>query len=657
MRYDPTSDIGGPFPFREGAYGGLGRIDSMTTPHTIEEAWPEHDIGAGGRPDGGSGYVGLAVGAAKCKAFFGVIAVVMIALALRDWQMQVLRHDTYVRQAEGNRSRTVLVPVERGVVYDRNGIPLVRNVPNFTASIVPADLPKDPSARMDAIGRLAAILAITPEDIDAKLGEFSKYPAAAVTVGEHLTHDQAVLARIESARAPGVSLDVTTRREYPDTDKVRSLSHILGYEGRATQAEIDRADGQSYVPTDLIGKTGLEREYEQTLRGSYGRKRVEVDALGRQKKVISEDLGEPGRNLVLSIDLDLQKQAEQALDAALKASGRKRGSAVVSDPGTGEVLALVSEPAFDANLFAKGISADDYRKLSEDQDHPLFPRAISASLPSGSVFKMIVASAALQEGVITPSTSFLSTGGIHVDKWFFPDWKAGGHGLTNVTKALAESVNTFFYIVGGGKDDFPGLGVDRITSYARKFGLGSPLGLDLPGEGAGFLPSKQWKERVKGEKWYIGDTYHLAIGQGDLLVTPLQINEVTTIIANGGKRIRPRIVNAVTSDDGARVENPPEVLDPQVVEASAIGEVRKGMRAAVTSGSARSLGDLPVAVAAKTGTAQWKSGAPNHAWFTSFAPYDKPRIAVTVMIEEGGEGSAFPAQAAKRIYAWYFGKH
>ncbi len=211
-------------------------------------------------------------------------------------------------------------------------------------------------------------------------------------------------------------------------------------------------------------------------------------------------------------------------------------------------------------------------------------------------------------------------------------------------------------MIGGGLDNFPGLGVERITAYAKKFGLGGTLGIDLPSEGAGFLPTKEWKEKTKGERWYIGDTYHFAIGQGDLLVTPLQINSITATVANGGVLMKPHLVNAETADDGTRSEHVPEILNPQVVEKSAIEEVRRGMRATVVSGVARSLGELPVAVAAKTGTAQWKTGAPTHAWFTSFAPYDKPQLAVTVMIEEGGQGSAYPAQAAKRIYAWYFSK-
>ena len=655
---DPLSnespDDHGPFPLDGQAFGTFSRVQSFEANAVIEDAYLGDNATDAG--DVRTDYIGLAVSTTKRNIFFIALVCLLLAIVLRAWQMQIMQHARYVRQAEENRSRTILVPVERSIIYDRSGTPLVRNVPDFTATLVPDDLPKNSGERIAAIGRLAEILSITPIDIETKLAEFAQYPASAVAIAENLTHEQAVQIRVESARTPAVALHITTRREYLDTDTVESLSHILGFEGRITKSDLEQDHTGTYVPSDLIGKTGIERKYESILRGTYGRKRVEVDAHGREKSVIAEEPGRPGHDLVLSLDLDLQKQAELALRDALRSTGQKRGSVIITKPTTGEILALVSEPAFDANLFAKGISTEDYRNLTENPNNPLFPRAIAASLPAGSVFKMVVAAAALQEHIITPTTSFLSVGGIRVGQWFFPDWKAGGHGITNVTKALAESVNTFFYIVGGGLDAFQGLGVERITAYAKKFGLGSTLGIDLPGEGAGFLPTKQWKEQTKGEKWYIGDTYHFAIGQGDLLVTPLQINAITATIANGGSLMQPHMLNTETADDGTRTEHPPVILNPQVVEKSAVEEVRKGMRATVVSGVARSLGDLPVAVAAKTGTAQWKTNAPTHAWFTSFAPYDKPQLAVTVMIEEGGQGSAYPAQAAKRIYAWYFSK-
>ncbi|MBU1028932.1 penicillin-binding protein 2, partial [Patescibacteria group bacterium] len=406
--------------------------------------------------------------------------------------------------------------------------------------------------------------------------------------------------------------------------------------------------------TDRIGRTGLEQTYENYLRGTYGRRRIEVDALGRQKTVIAEEDSIPGSSLELAIDSNLQAEVQLILQKKLQAINRQRGSVIVMQPNTGEILAMVNLPSFNNNLFAQGISVKEYTALSEDPNHPLFARSISAALPSGSTFKLVIAAAALAEGLITPRTTFFSSGGLAINNWFFPDWKAGGHGLTNITKALSESVNTFFYIIGGGYENQEGLGVDRIIEYARKFGFGQKSGIDLPGEGEGFLPSKEWKETTKGERWYIGDTYHLAIGQGDILVTPLQIAVMTTVFANGGRLIEPHLVNAIISQTGQREEHSTVVLNEQVVSPEIIDQVRLGMRESVLAGSSRALSLLPVTAGAKTGTAQWSSSKNTHAWFTAFAPFDNPEIVITVVVEEGGEGSVTAAPIARDIMDFYF---
>ncbi len=644
----------GPFPLTDGETG-LGALRTPYDANIVDEAF----LGSAGMAaDIASqpAYMGLALSSRKIRMAFAAMAALLLIVVLRAAYVQIVRGGDYVRLAEGNRSRMLLVPVERGVMYDRSGTPLVRNIPDFSVTITPDDLPKDPQARRDAIGRLADILGLMPSDIEQKMAEFKDYGGSAVTVADNIGHDQAVRIEIENAATPVIALETGMRREYLDGAEVPSLSHVLGFEGRLTQTELAAQGGAPYQPSDFIGKTGLERSYESVLRGTYGKRRVEVDATGRQKKIISEETGAPGKNLVLTIDAALQKDVERIFKDGLKAAGKTRGSVIVLKPSTGEVLAMVSEPAFDNNLFARGISTDEYEALTKNPDNPLFSRAISGALASGSVFKPVVGAAAMAEGVITPNTTVLSTGGIRVDKWYFPDWKAGGHGPTNLAKALAESVNTFFYYVGGGYGGFKGLGIDRITAYARKFGFGAPLGIDLPSEAGGFLPSKEWKERVKKEAWYIGDTYHAAIGQGDVIVTPLQIAAMTAVFANGGALVRPHVVAAVTSSDGARTPKEPEVIDPQVTDKASIDAVRRGMRQAVTSGSARSLADLPVAVAGKTGTAQWHPTKSPHAWFTSFAPYDKPEVVVTVMIEEGVEGSTSATPIAKAIYQRYFSK-
>lgn len=642
-----------PFPISHETYEGLGRLGGAQDADSINDAYVDSGISAGGP----GSYIGLAVDDARRAIFFACVALLVCIIIGRAAQIQLADYAAYARQAEGNRTRIIRLDTERGVIYDRTGQQLVRNMSSFAATVVPSDLPsakRQPEERRAALERLAEITDVPVEEIEARISEFNRYSNSELTISSDLTHDQSILLEIESQQTPGIALRSVPRREYLDTDEVPALAHVLGYEARITQAELDEHESGSYGPSDLIGKTGLERWYESELRGTVGERRVEVDALGREMTAISETASTSGRNLVLSIDRDLQAAAEKALRDELRLIGRKRGSVIATDPSTGEILALVSEPSFDANLFADGISQDDYRRLAEDPEHPLFPRAISATLASGSVFKPVVAAAAVEEKIVRPSDSFLSSGGLRIGQWFFPDWKAGGHGMTDLAKAIAESVNTYFYIVGGGLDGRPGLGVERIASYARKFGFGSKTGIDLPGEGEGFVPSPEWKERVKDEVWYIGDTYHLAIGQGDLLVTPLQVNVMTSAFANGGRLLQPRVVKAFTAADGSREDTPTVVIAEQLVSPEAISAVRRGMRQAVTAGSARSLGDLPVAAAAKTGTAQWSSTKSTHAWFTSFAPYESPEIVVTVMIEEGGEGSAVAAPVAKAILREYF---
>lgn len=339
-------------------------------------------------------------------------------------------------------------------------------------------------------------------------------------------------------------------------------------------------------------------------------------------------------------------------------AGLKRGAAVVLDPRNGEVISLVSLPTFDNNLFARGITLDEYKALADSPDQPLFSRAVSGEYPSGSTIKPIVAAAALQEKIITEFTSFLSTGGLRVGQWSFPDWKAGGHGQTNVKKAIAESVNTFFYYIGGGYDTFVGLGVDKMVSYFRKFLLGDQLGIDLPNEAKGFVPTKEWKEATKKEKWYVGDTYHIAIGQGDLIVTPLQVAAYTMAFANGGTIYQPHLVKELTRPDGTVVKTiESKTLASHLIDPANIEIVREGMRQTVTSGSARSMNALPVAVAGKTGTAQWSSKKNPHAWFTGFAPYNNPEMVITVLVEEGKEGSAIASPIAREFLAWYFGEY
>ncbi|MBU0707427.1 penicillin-binding protein 2 [Patescibacteria group bacterium] len=595
----------------------------------------------------------LHVSPGKLNLLVTLILLGIFLLFIRTGYLQVVRGSYYREMSEENRIRIQYVKPPRGLVYDRNENILVQNVPNFTLQIIPADLPKDIEEREEIISYLAEQLAINKTEISNKIINASSFSYQPIIINEHLDIDTSIKLKIESHKLPGVNISAESNRKYIGGE---SMSHILGYIGKITDEEIKELDQDSYSLDDVIGKTGIELSYEKKLRGSFGRKHIEVDSLGKIKKVIASEDPVSGQSLILSIDQSYQSKLQEILDNKISELDKKGGAAIAIDPRNGEVLALVTSPEYDNNLFVEGLSKEQYQSLINDENKPLYNRAISGEYPSGSTIKPLIAGAALTEGIINSSTEILSVGGIRIDKWFFPDWKSGGHGLTNVIKALAESVNTFFYVIGGGYEEITGLGVAKIKEYANQFGFGNVLNLDLPGESSGFLPDKEWKERVKNEQWYIGDTYHLAIGQGDLLVTPLQIANMTAIIANGGTYYQPHMISAYIDNDHNTNAVKPNIINNQVLPVEHINTIKRGLREAVISGSAVSLNSLGVSVAGKTGTAQFKEDS-THSWFTCFAPYENPEIVVTVLVEEGGEGHVAALPVAKEFLTWYYGKN
>lgn len=595
----------------------------------------------------GAGFLSLSLADKRIRFFYLLLLLGLAVLFAKCFYLQVLRGGYYFSLAEENRTKIEYTKADRGIIYDRNGEALVQNVFGFSLTIVPADLPKDSSKRSDVINTAAYLAGITAQEIEDRLKDSSKYYYQSIVIKTGIGYEQAMYLKIISAEMPGVYLDIDSWRQYVAGP---SWSHLLGYVGKINAEEYEK-NNDTYLLSDNMGKAGLEKQYESRLKGVHGQKKIEVDALGREKKIISETNYVTGDSLILSVDSALQKKIYEILQAKAKDS---RASVVISNPQTGELLAMVDYPSYDNNLFAAGIKSDDYKKLLEDPNKPLYTRSILGEYPSGSTIKPTIAAAALQEKIITKNTTVNSSGGLRVKEWFFPDWKAGGHGTTNVVKAIAQSVNTFFYYIGGGYGDFEGLNIDRLDKYFALFGLGEKTGIDLPGEHGGFLPTPAWKEEVKKEPWYIGDTYHVSIGQGDLLVTPLQVNAWTATIANGGRYLRPHLALGVVHPDGSKELFPPQVIRENFISSTNISIVREGMRETVISGSARSLSDLKVAVAGKTGTAQWNTTKPNHAWFTAFAPYDRPTFAVTVLVEEGGEGSSIAAPIAKEILQYWF---
>jgi len=604
----------------------------------------------------------------ESKYVFFIIFVISFSLFLlisKVAYLQLYRGDYYSRMSEGNRIRIRRIEPRRGVIYDRNFNPLVRNKANFMLYLIPADLPDEEKTNniLNSLGEIlgSEVLDETQKKLD-KINKRSLEAFQPLFITDNIEYKKAILLYLKSDFWPGVIISNRAKREYlnyklkddENEDWYFSVSHILGYTGKINQEELKKF-GEEYLPIDYIGKMGIEYFWENELKGKNGKKEVEVDALGKEKKILNEIKAQDGHNLVLSLDINQQLKLEEILAKTLKKLKLNRAVAIILNPNNGEILAMVSLPSYNNNVFARGINQKEYSFLINHPDHPLFNRAISGEYPSGSTIKPVMAAAALQEGIINEHTSFLSTGGIRIGQWFFPDWRAGGHGRTNVRKAIAQSVNTFFYYIGGGYDNFRGLGVDRIVEYDKLFGLGSQLGIDLAGEASGFVPTREWKEDKKGERWYVGDTYHLAIGQGDLLVTPLQVVAFTSVFANGGALYRPHFIKKIlSSKDKIIKESKNELIRKDFINPHNIQIVREGMRQTVTIGSARSLNSLPIEVAGKTGTAQWSSLKKPHAWFAGFAPFENPELAFVVLIEEGGEGSSVSVPVIKEYLNWYF---
>lgn len=573
---------------------------------------------------------------------------------IRSAHLQIVENQKFQTAAERNRVRLLKIHPERGVITDRNGMVVAGNSPQFVATVTPGDIPKNPDARALAIARMSALLNIPEDQIQKKIASGVDSPYERIELSGTLTYENAMLLLVESESIPGFAVGLESRRIYPLDETGRKIwSHVLGYAGALTPEEY--ADKKRrYSLNDIIGKTGIEASHEDDLRGEFGTRRVEVDASGKAIGVLAEDPARAGENLILSIDARLENALAAALEENLQRVRASRAAGVVLDPKTGEILAMVSLPGYDNAIFTGGVAREEYAALINDKDLPLFNRAISGEYPSGSIIKPLIATAALQEKIITASTQVLSVGGIRIAQWFFPDWKAGGHGLVSVRRALAESVNTFFYIAGGGFGARIGLGPERIGRYLDAFGLGRKTGIDLPGEHAGTVPTPLWKKETTGEGWYIGDTYHLAIGQGYLLVTPLQMAVATAAVANGGTLYVPSLVRGIEDPQTGVVQyHKPSILREKLANDANLAIVRAGMRDAVLWGSARRLAGLGIAAAGKTGTAQWSTTGKPHAWFVGFAPADDPQIAVSILLEEGGEGSDAAVPVAEAVFrAW-----
>lgn len=552
------------------------------------------------------------------KIFFAFIIIILVALFLKTFQMQIINGDYWREVADENRIRSYPVKALRGIIYDRNMIPLAINVPKLDLVVVPADL-----ARLEGF-----------EDIKERVKD-SIHLSYPVVIEEDIELERALLLETQYADVPAINIRQDSRREYENGPY---FAHVLGYLSKVNEQEVN----QGYFLDDYIGRTGLENYYEDLLRGVDGEQLVEVDNLGKTQKVLARKESKPGSDLVLSIDAELQKKLYQSLKGKLSTLATSRAAAIALDPSNGKILALVSFPSFDNNDFAEALSLPN---------QPFFNRAISGMYPPGSTIKPLIAAGALKEGIVSVNKQIYCPGYLSIaDKynpdvfWTFNDWKE--HGIVNIVKAIAESCNVFFFTVGGGHDDIEGLGINRIAKYLKLFGWGQKLGIDLPGESSGFIPSAVWKEQTKNERWYVGDTYNVSIGQGDIMATPLQVAISTAAIANGGKIFQPQMIENKRT----------KILNQNFIDKDYLEVVRRGMREAVIYGSAQMLYELPIKVAGKTGTAQVGGGKASHGWFTSFAPYDNPEIVLTVLVENGGGGTIAAAPVVKDVLNWYFNR-
>ena len=585
------------------------------------------------------------------RALTFLIIGALSILFVRVFYLQIIKGEHYKNLADNNRIRKVVVRASRGIIKDVNGEVLARNIPSFELNFIPAYLPKGDEEIEKMVTEIGLMTGENGEDLKKILKDYPTSDRRTYQLIERLENNAALRLAEKSDTFPGVVIARAAQREYPFGE---SVAHIIGYDGKVNKEELEKYP--EYLLIDYIGKSGVEEVYEKYLHGKHGEHRYEVNSMGKMIRDLGIVAPEAGHNLDLNIDIRLQEKIHSEAEKMMNENEDATGIAVVVlDPQNGAVRALVSYPSFDNNLFSRGISREAYKSLTENSQKPLLNRTVAGLYPPGSVYKPLVAAAALEEGVINKHKTINCPGHINVGEWSFPDWKT--HGVTDLKKAIAESCNVYFYAIGGGWGDVGGLGINQIRRYSKFFGLTDYLGIDLPGERQGDVPGSTWKFKTFGEKWYIGDTYHGSIGQGYVTSTPLQVASIAATIANGGKVYRPRIAKELTSinnEDKIKIEE--NILSQDFISPENIEIVRDAMRYTVTSnsGSGRSMRTLRVTSAGKTGTAQFGDEGKTHSWYISFAPYENAELAMAVLVESGGGGHDWAVPLTKEVYKWYF---
>jgi penicillin-binding protein 2 len=588
----------------------------------------------------------------RLAALILFISILFLGLAGYFWFLQITGHDRYQRLSDNNRIRLVEMPATRGIVRDAGGVILADSTPSYNLVVIPEDMEKD---REEEVRRLALLLELDPQRTMERLREYAgEAPYRAVPLAYNLDEGKVALFEVSRDSFPGAVLRIEPRRYYPFG---KTAAHVLGYVGEVSRDQLKAGEFPGARRGDIVGKYALERNYDWYLRGHDGGRQVEVDARGRELAVLGITDPVPGADLSLTIDLELQKLLEAEL-------AEKRGAGVILDIRSGAVLAMASEPAFDPNEFSIGISRAQWDEIVKDPGHPLQSRAISGLYPPGSTFKVVTAMATLMEETVEPDQEIRCRGSYRFGRRTYRDWKLSGHGKVDFFRSLVESCDVYYYQAG------EKLGIDRLASWGRVMGLGQATGIDLPGEKDGLMPSSVWKLRARGEQWYDGETLSVAIGQGYLLATPLQMASLYATIARSGEVLQPYIVNSAQTVNGEELYfREPSLVRRLPVEEEVWQRIREGLAGVVSdpkgTGRGARVRDFPVA--GKTGTAQvvrLQEGPRDeddevpyefrdHGWFAAYAPAEDPAVAAAVVVEHGGNGSSSAAPIVRKLFEKY----
>jgi len=580
------------------------------------------------------------------------ICSIIIFLFLRTFYLQIVQGNSYKQEALSNRIRRIPIEAPRGIIFSQDGEQLVWNISTFDVAIDVKNFHEKE--------KLLTMAGSLDNDSSKMINEIIdsnklSHKTSDIVTFKDVPKELAMAIKANQEELSGIEIVDGVTRFYPYGE---IFAHTAGYVGRAS--EKDLKNNPDYLLIESVGKSGAEMQYNEHLRGISGTKLVEVDSMGNRIKLLAIREADAGKDLILTLNFELQEKIFEILQKKTHEADARKACVIAMNPKTGGILAMVNIPSFDSNVFSGSVRESDYEVLIADENDLLFNRAISGTYPPGSIVKPIVALAALEEKIISDKTIIQDDGLIQIINKYDPSviynfygWKRTGLGAMDVYSAIAKSSDIFFYTIGGGHGKIDGMGINKLGEYFGVFNLGKRTGIDISGEALGIIPTSEWKEKVKHEQWYLGDTYHVSIGQGDLLTTPLQATVWTAAIANNGVAIKPHIGLYEVDENGNRQMIDIEMLFNINAERNNLEIIKSAMRQTVIDGSAIALNTLPIEVAGKTGTAEFGGDDLTHAWFVCFAPYNDPEIVLTILVEGGGGGSAVAVPIAQEILSFW----